>query len=125
MKVVGQVAFCASCFNQDPTATHVDLEAYWDGPVIDSNNGVKQAIDDLVLCDTCIAEAAKLIGFVDDDGMKQENTEMGMALETKDEEIIDLHELVSDLEKSLSKFTEEKIKRPARKPRIIESIEKV
>ena len=122
---ISEVKYCASCFSQNLESRHVDLEAYWDGPVIDSNNGMKQAIDDLILCETCVAEAAKVIGYENVDEMKEENTEMGIALETKDEEIVDLHELVSDLEKSLSKFTNERIQRPARKPRIIESVEKV
>lgn len=56
-------AYCSSCFNQDPQALHVDMEAYWDGPVTepkgDGHDAV--AIDDLILCEACVREAASLL----------------------------------------------------------------
>lgn len=56
-------AYCSSCFNQDPQALHVDLEAYWDGPVPQAKGEGYDAvaIDDLVLCEACVREAAGLL----------------------------------------------------------------
>jgi hypothetical protein len=49
---------CSACFGQHPEKSHVDFEAAWDGPVIDAGNGMKQYIDDLVICEDCIRSAA-------------------------------------------------------------------
>lgn len=56
-------AYCASCFNQDPQALHVDMEAYFDGPVpVAKKDGYDAvAIDDLILCEGCVREAASLL----------------------------------------------------------------
>lgn len=51
--------YCSSCFAQNPDKQHVDFGAYYDGPVLD---GAKQSqIDDLILCEDCLREAAGLI----------------------------------------------------------------
>lgn len=56
-------AYCSSCFNQDPEALHVDMEAYWDGPVPEAKGDGYDAvaIDDLVVCEACVREAASLL----------------------------------------------------------------
>lgn len=58
-------AYCAACFSQKLGMRHVDFEAYFDGPVIDQGNGMKQCIDDLILCEECVRTAARFIGMVD------------------------------------------------------------
>lgn len=50
-------SYCSSCFQQKPDTPHVDLDAAWEGPVLDVS-GIKHTIDDLVLCENCIREAA-------------------------------------------------------------------
>lgn len=58
---------CAGCYDQKPGERHVDMEAAYDGPVIagaDPNHPSTQ-IDDLVLCEGCIREAARLVGLAD------------------------------------------------------------
>lgn len=60
MRLTDTPAYCASCFGQYPERRHVDMEAYFDGPVLDAS-GTKQAIDDLVLCEDCVREAAQLV----------------------------------------------------------------
>jgi hypothetical protein len=57
-------AFCSACFNQQPDKRHIDFDAAWDGPVIDAQNGMKQTIDDLVICQVCIESAARILGWV-------------------------------------------------------------
>lgn len=59
-------AYCAACFSQKLGMRHIDFEAYFDGPVIDEANGMKQCIDDLVICEECIETAATKIGMVRD-----------------------------------------------------------
>lgn len=57
-------AYCASCFDQKPGMLHVDFGAAFDGPVIDSGNGMKQCIDDLIVCADCLDTAARLAGYL-------------------------------------------------------------
>lgn len=107
MHIAQKVNYCSACFRQDPEMEYVDLEAYWDGPVLDQDSGIKQPIDDLVLCENCLRNAAKLIGMVYDEAIKQENKELGMLIEdqenqikTKDAAIRDLKSGFNNLEAS-------------------------
>lgn len=56
-------AYCSACFNQDPQAIHVDMDAAWDGPVpqMKGDGFDAVAIDDLVLCEACVRSAAGLL----------------------------------------------------------------
>ena len=60
MKVVTG-GHCSACFNSQPIA-HVDLGAAYDGPVLEG--GV--SIDDLILCQNCVASAAAALAIADD-----------------------------------------------------------
>jgi hypothetical protein len=59
-------AFCASCFTVREGDRFVDFEAAYDGPVLigeEDHNGNRpmKPIDDLVLCERCVNEAARLL----------------------------------------------------------------
>jgi Asp-tRNA(Asn)/Glu-tRNA(Gln) amidotransferase A subunit family amidase len=64
-------AYCSGCFGAKPLMRHVDFGAAWDGPMLplpaDANvvGVVGHSIDDLVLCEECIATAAKILGLED------------------------------------------------------------
>lgn len=58
-------AYCSVCFGQYPDRRHVDFDAAWDGPVIDSGNGMKQAIDDLIMCENCVRRGAEILALDD------------------------------------------------------------
>lgn len=51
--------FCASCF-QHPDGRSVDFEAAYDGPVI-PGTPEPVPVDDLILCEECLAEAFALL----------------------------------------------------------------
>lgn len=125
MKLADSITYCSSCFGQYLDRKHVDLEAYYDGPVMLGKDDNPVSIDDLILCEDCLKEAGALIGLHPAEDLKKENQELGETVEAKNEEIIALHELISDMERTLSKFTDEKILRPARKPRMVEKVERV
>jgi hypothetical protein len=56
--------YCSSCFTQKPRSTHVDFGAFYDGPVIKSEEGlILHQIDDLVICEQCLVIAGRLIGL--------------------------------------------------------------
>ena len=63
---------CSACFAQYPDRRHVDMESSWDGPVIEGGvvgedgivqDTIKVSIDELILCENCVRDAAALIGM--------------------------------------------------------------
>src|SRR5581483_10702518 len=64
IRLTGLPAYCSACMNQNPDILHIDMDAacdrgYGTGPV-------PVAMDDLVLCEQCLREAARLVGMTDD-----------------------------------------------------------
>jgi hypothetical protein len=96
MKLANKVpTHCAACFQQRLGEPHVDFEAYYDGPVIDSESGVKMSIDDLVLCEVCVGKAAELLGYV-------KNEEAATELERLRKEVGELRALRARNSRKLS-----------------------
>lgn len=52
---------CSGCFQQKLTTRHVDFNVAWDGPP--AGGGMPYPIDDLILCEACLADAGKLVGL--------------------------------------------------------------
>jgi len=125
MHIADKVQYCASCFGQYLDRQHVDFEAFWDGPALknekDENNPL--GVDDLIICEKCLMEAGKLIGLEHAEKLKKENEELGAAVESHLEQVLARDELISDLERTVEKLTGEKIIRPARKPKILASVD--
>lgn len=62
--------YCAACYQAVPEKRHVDFGASTDGAVLpaalnDAVGVVGHVIDEIVVCETCIAHAADLIGLGD------------------------------------------------------------
>lgn len=53
-------AVCAACHLAKPQARHVDFEAAIEGPVL-RDEGALVTIDDLIVCEDCVREAAQLL----------------------------------------------------------------
>lgn len=109
--------YCSGCFCQDVEKVHVDFEAYWDGPVLDTEGSIKVPIDDLVLCEDCLTAGAMLIGMVHNKQMRKENYELGKAIEDKDAELEEMRKVISDLEHTLGITLSGTIRRGAGRPR--------
>lgn len=56
-------AYCAACFQAKPGTAHVDFGAAYDGPVLADAAGVRQSIDDMVVCAECVREAARVLAI--------------------------------------------------------------
>jgi hypothetical protein len=120
MKLAERVTYCAACHGQYLERDHVDFEAYYDGPVIEgTDHGYVMTVDDLIICDKCLSDAGKLVGLFPAEELKKENKELGLALENAEDDFKKLEEFCSDLERTLANLTDQKIKRPPRKPRIL------
>lgn len=62
--------YCSACFGQYPDKRHVDLDAacdrgFGEGPL-------PVSMDDLILCEDCLREAAEVIGMRPDDEVRAE-----------------------------------------------------
>ncbi len=120
MKNIGKAAsYCASCYGQYTDRDYIDFESYWDGPVIDVHNGMKQPIDDLIICESCLRDAAKTIGLDYAKDLKNENRELGVALEKRDKTIEEKDKLISDLSHSLDEMIKNPPKRPGGRPKML------
>jgi hypothetical protein len=54
-------AYCAACFQAKPGSPHVDFGSAYDGPVLVDDAGVRQSIDDLVVCESCVRDATRVL----------------------------------------------------------------
>jgi hypothetical protein len=57
---------CAACFSQNFSLRHVDFEAAYDGPVLVAED-MRPQIDELIMCEQCLAEAAQVLGWETED----------------------------------------------------------
>lgn len=51
---------CSVCFQQQPDLLHVDMDAAYDGPVLDVS-GARHSIDDIIVCETCVRAANSML----------------------------------------------------------------
>ena len=64
IRAAGTPTYCSGCFGQQTGLRHVDFDAASDrGYGDDASIGV--SMDDLILCENCVREGARLIGMMD------------------------------------------------------------
>jgi hypothetical protein len=56
--------YCSACFNQDPSRKHIDFDASNDRGWYGENPATQVVMDDLILCENCINEASRLLGWM-------------------------------------------------------------
>lgn len=61
---VNMPQYCSSCFNQDSNLRHIDFEAACDRGWYGQDPGTHVAMDDLILCENCIGEGARQLGWM-------------------------------------------------------------
>lgn len=108
-------AYCSSCFNQQPQLPHVDFEAAWDGPVVNPDDQIKVAIDDLYLCANCVREAGRLLGMVDDEPERIGFLERELAV--AQQELTEVKQYAGQLELAVQNAPRRPVRRPPGRPR--------
>ncbi len=101
--------YCASCYGQYPDKRHVDFESAFDGPVF-KDKGTNYPVDDLIICEDCLAAAAKKIGYIQRDEILKENFELGRACEAKDKTVETQNKIIGDLEHTIRELLHDKDK---------------
>lgn len=100
MKITDTPAYCASCYAQKPEQRHVDLDAAYDGPVLEGS--VRVAIDDLILCEECLTQAAGLIGLVNPGDQAAELERFRAQVAEQDERLLRQKTYVDRLEEAVA-----------------------
>lgn len=109
-------AYCAACFNAcGPQVRHVDFEAAYDGPVI-PGTPEPVPVDDLVICEGCLAEAFNLL---DPQHMRQTLVELEAIVEDliADNEAKD--KIIQGAKATISELVEHPVKAFPGKPKLI------
>lgn len=97
---------CSACFQAKPQETHVDFSAAYDGPMVPALEGtvgvVGHSIDDLIVCETCITEAAKLLGLSSEPALVADRDQLEAANGELHMQIAGLRDYVSKLEAAVN-----------------------
>lgn len=64
IRETGTPTHCSACFQQDSKLRHIDFDAACDRGYGDQH-GVQIAMEDLILCENCLRDGAKLVGMED------------------------------------------------------------
>lgn len=100
---------CSSCYAQQPEKQHVDFESSYDGPVIEGT--IKVSIDEMIVCEDCMRLAASLLGFVDDEGAREELGALRQEVANLEDRLAERLAYTDQLERTIAS----KPKPPARK----------
>jgi hypothetical protein len=120
----GAPPWCASCYQQNLEQRHVDFDAAYDGPVLEGvDAAVKPQIDDLVVCESCLAEAARLLGWETVDTSRERERDR-LTIQRVEAEKTAIVEYARKLEETISKGREsgrvpQAKGRPIKKPGVL------
>jgi hypothetical protein len=106
--------FCASCFQFPGEKRCVDFEAAYDGPVI-PGTPEPVPVDDLVLCEDCLAEAFDLL---DPQGLKETISELTQLLLDAQSEIQAKDKAIRGFQFTTSELIEHPVAKFPGKPRL-------
>jgi hypothetical protein len=56
-------AYCAACFQAKPDATFVDLGSTYEGPTFRDEGGTVITVDDNIVCEDCVRDAALVLAL--------------------------------------------------------------
>lgn len=104
-------AYCAACFQQE-SVRHVDFEAAFDGPVLDGESH-KVAIDDLILCENCLADAFRLL---DPSGLRETISNLEEEKKALKADIAAKDKMIQGFRSTVNELVDHPIKKVAGKP---------
>lgn len=121
---------CSACLQpamvRDPRPRYVDFEASYEGPVITSGGEdarsesyVPVPVDDLILCEDCLAAGAKLIGMEDGGVPDSQREEYEARIHELELEVREKDRAIGDLTYSIGVFIDHPVKRANRPPKIV------
>jgi hypothetical protein len=108
-----QPPYCAACF-QKPEGRVVDFEAAYDGPVV-PGTPEPVPVDDLMLCESCLAEAFDLL---DPQNLRETITELTQMLLDANREIEAKDKAIQGSASTINELVDHPIKKFPGKPRL-------
>lgn len=91
---------CSVCWQTRDDIRHVDFETPYEGPVI--MEGVTPvAIDQIVICESCLKEGCKLVGLVDWAERGEEFEQLRERLTAAEASLVDAQRYAGQLEQAL------------------------
>lgn len=103
----------------DHDLEYVNFESAYDGPVIeDPNSTVKVYLDKVVICESCVAGAARLLGMEYQADTRDHLAAIEAYCEQLEAEVKTKDRAISDLTHTVGTLIEHPVKRPAGKPQL-------
>jgi hypothetical protein len=107
-------AYCSSCFGR-PDGRYVDFEAAYDGPVV-PGTPTPVPVDDLILCESCLREAFRLL---DPDDLKATIRELEEVVQEQDEALNAKDRTIQGAKATITELVEHPVAPAKGKPALI------
>lgn len=112
---------CSVCLQSpaahDPKIRYVNCESGYDGPVVDQGEHVTPVyVENIVICEHCVAEMGRLIGLDHIESLKDHVANLEAHLDQRDEEVKEKDRAILDLTHTVGVLIEKPVKRPAGRP---------
>jgi hypothetical protein len=99
IREAGKPIYCSACFNSQDIR-HVDFDASCDRGYANAE-AVQITMDDLILCENCVREGARLLGMTDEADLHEHCAELGRKLEQKDKALKQAQRYADTMEEAL------------------------
>ncbi len=116
VRLTGMPAYCCACYSQNQGARHVDFEASYDGPVLVREDGIKQTVDDLVICEACLVEAFSALGLDKPIEDASKIRELEETIQWARDDIVAKERMVTRLIATVNELFDHPVKKPPGKP---------
>jgi hypothetical protein len=119
---------CSSCRQSParesggPKLGYVDFQAQYDGPVVNNPDNPTETpvyVENIVICENCIREAAALIGMADSEAMDEYRVQAEAHMDQQDAEIKEKDRAISNLSHTVGTLLDHPVKRPAGRPQLV------
>jgi hypothetical protein len=104
----------------DPRPEFVDFGSAFDGPVIDDPNAPEEKVyvDKIVVCEDCVSQASRLLGFDKVERYQNELEALGEHVLSLEKQVKAKDRAISDLTHTVGTLIDHPVKRPAGKPQL-------
>lgn len=98
---------------------YVNMEAAYDGPVVDQGEHVPGVyVENIVICEHCVEQAAELIGMERTEVLREHVTAMEAHMDQLEAEVQEKDRAISNLSHTVGTLLDNPVKRPAGRPQL-------
>lgn len=108
---------CSCCYGTNIESPHVDFEVTYEGPVfLEKLDADPVLIDEIIMCESCMEEAAGLLGFVKAEETLAKMDDMAVELARLEGALVESRTYASSLESALQSKPEPPVPVVAERP---------